>query len=88
MSEQKDSAEPSGASAGSVEEQLRREVEKLKAMLDRRTLDWGFTRLQVENNRLRISHNEKEVLSLIAKTIRGRGWIDWAGVIDGILKRQ
>jgi hypothetical protein len=83
-----DGAEPSPASAGSVEEQLRREVNTLRAMLDRRSIEWGLTRLQEENNRLRMSADEKEILALVAKTIRGRGWTDWASAIDGILERQ
>ena len=83
-----DGAEPSPASAGSVEEQLRREVNTLRAMLDRRSIEWGLTRLQEENNRLRMSADEKEILALVAKTIRGRGWADWASAIDGILERQ
>jgi hypothetical protein len=57
-------------------------------MLDRRSIEWGLTRLQEENNRLRMSADEKEILALVAKTIRGRGWMDWAIAIDGILERQ
>jgi hypothetical protein len=83
-----DANEQSIPSRGSVEEQLRREVNTLQAMLDRRSLDWGLMRLQEENNRLRMSADEKEILALVAKTIRGRGWMDWASAIDGILERQ
>lgn len=76
------------ASRGSVEEQLRQELNTLRAMLDRTTLEWGLKRLQTENQRLRMSANEKKMLALAAKTIRERGWTDWANAIDGILERQ
>lgn len=30
---------------------------------------------------------EREILPVISKTIRGRGWRDWSDVIDGLLER-